>query len=54
MTFDFEQMVALADSGIIVAFVDGRGTGFKGRKYKTCISKNLGNIEVIDQIAAAK
>lgn len=44
----------LAQKGIIVACVDGRGTGFKGRDFKKVTQKELGKYEVEDQIAAAK
>jgi dipeptidyl-peptidase-4 len=44
----------LADSGYIVACVDGRGTGFKGREFKKVTYKELGKYEVADQIAVAK
>jgi len=44
----------LAQKGYIVACVDGRGTGFRGMKYKKVIYKNLGKYEIQDQIAVAK
>jgi len=44
----------LASEGYIVACVDGRGTGFKGRDFKKVTQKELGKFEVEDQIAAAK
>jgi dipeptidyl-peptidase-4 len=44
----------LAQKGYIVACVDGRGTGFKGAKFKKVTYKNLGKYEIEDQIAAAK
>ncbi len=40
--------------GFIIACVDGRGTGFKGRDFKKITQKELGKYEVEDQIAAAK
>ncbi|KAG2236310.1 hypothetical protein INT48_001374 [Thamnidium elegans] len=40
--------------GYIVVTVDGRGTGFKGRKYKVGIRGRLGELETIDQINAAR
>ncbi|OBZ88076.1 putative dipeptidyl-aminopeptidase B [Choanephora cucurbitarum] len=40
--------------GYIVVTVDGRGTGFKGRKYRSGVRKRLGELETIDQINAAK
>ncbi len=44
----------LAQQGYIVACVDGKGTGFKGAKFKKATQNDLGNLEVQDQIAAAK
>ncbi|WP_437369727.1 S9 family peptidase [Maribacter litoralis] len=44
----------LVAEGYIVACVDGRGTGFKGRDFKKVTQKELGKYEVEDQIAAAK
>ena len=38
----------------IVVIVDGRGTGFKGRKLRNPIRGNLGQHEVQDQVNAAK
>jgi dipeptidyl-peptidase-4 len=44
----------LTQQGYIVACVDGRGTGFKGADFKKCTQKDLGKLEVEDQIDAAK
>lgn len=44
----------LAQQGYIVVCVDGRGTGFKGAAFKKCTQGDLGNLEVQDQIFAAK
>ena len=44
----------LVQEGFIVACVDGRGTGLKGRDFKKVTQKELGKLEVADQIAAAK
>ena len=44
----------LTDQGYIVVCVDGRGTGFKGAKFKKVTYKELGKYEVIDQIESAK
>jgi len=44
----------LSQQGYIVACVDGRGTGFKGAEFKKVTYKDLGNLEVVDQIDAAK
>ncbi len=44
----------LANQGYIIACVDGRGTGFKGAKFKKSTYLNLVKYESLDQIAAAK
>ena len=44
----------LANDGYIVVCVDGRGTGYKGSKFKKVTYKELGKYEVEDQIAVAK
>ena len=44
----------LAQKGYIIACVDGRGTGFKGAKFKKVTYKELGKYEIEDQIEAAK
>ena len=44
----------LAQEGFIVACVDGRGTGLKGRDFKKMTQKELGKYEVEDQIAVAQ
>jgi len=44
----------LAQKGMIVVCIDGRGTGLKGRDFKKVTQKELGKFEVEDQIAAAK
>lgn len=44
----------LVSEGYIVACVDGRGTGFKGRDFKKVTYMNLVKYETEDQIAAAK
>ncbi|KAI8981579.1 dipeptidyl peptidase IV N-terminal region-domain-containing protein [Pilobolus umbonatus] len=38
----------------IIVTVDGRGTGFKGRKYRVGVKGRLGELETIDQINAAR
>jgi dipeptidyl aminopeptidase len=50
---DFQAYVA-ANLGYIVVTVDGRGTGWIGRKARTIIRGNLGYYEAYDQIATAK
>jgi dipeptidyl-peptidase-4 len=44
----------LAQQGYITVCVDGRGTGFKGAAFKKCTQKQMGKLEVEDQIDAAK
>lgn len=44
----------LAQEGIIVVCIDGRGTGLKGRDFKKVTQLELGKYEVEDQIAAAQ
>ncbi|MDP2685864.1 MAG: S9 family peptidase [Aequorivita sp.] len=51
---DFWHQMLANDQQIIIACVDGRGTGFKGRDFKKMTQKELGKYEVEDQIAAAK
>jgi len=43
----------LAQKGMIIVCVDGRGTGFKGADFKKVTYKELGKFEVEDQIDAA-
>ncbi|KAE9373345.1 putative dipeptidyl-aminopeptidase B [Stipitochalara longipes BDJ] len=52
-TVDFQAYIA-ANLGYIVVTVDGRGTGFIGRKARTIIRGNIGYYEAYDQIATAK
>lgn len=44
----------LAQKGMIIACVDGRGTGFKGSDFKKSTYLNLVKYETEDQIAVAK
>lgn len=44
----------MASKGYVIASVDGRGTGFKGRDFKKMTYLNLVKYETEDQIAAAK
>ncbi len=44
----------LTQKGYIVAVIDPRGTGGKGEKFKKMTYKQLGRLEVEDQIASAK
>ncbi|MDZ7847566.1 MAG: alpha/beta fold hydrolase [Owenweeksia sp.] len=44
----------LADQGYIIVSVDNRGTGARGRDFRTITYKELGKFETIDQIDAAR
>jgi dipeptidyl aminopeptidase len=50
---DFQSYIA-SSLGYIVVTVDGRGTGFIGRKARTIIRGNIGYYEARDQIETAK
>jgi dipeptidyl aminopeptidase/acylaminoacyl peptidase len=52
--YHYDVMNRVAMSGVIALIVDGRGTGFKGRKFRSAVSKRLGHFEALDQIAAAR
>ncbi|OJJ34044.1 hypothetical protein ASPWEDRAFT_52373 [Aspergillus wentii DTO 134E9] len=52
-TVDFQAYIA-SNLGYIVVTVDGRGTGFIGRKARTIVRDNLGYYEAMDQIETAK
>lgn len=52
-TVDFQAYVA-ATLGYIVVTVDGRGTGFIGRKARCIVRGNIGYYEATDQIETAK
>lgn len=49
----FNQVVA-SQLDAIVVIVDGRGTGFKGKEFRSIVRDNLGDVESTDQILAAK
>jgi len=52
---DFDTVLASdPDYPMIVVVVDGRGTGFKGRKFRVGVTKQLGLLEAEDQIKAAQ
>lgn len=44
----------LAQQGYVVFCVDNRGSGGKGKEFRTATYPNLGHLETIDQVAAAK
>jgi hypothetical protein len=50
---DWHQWLVTANDYVVVV-VDGRGTGYRGRKFRNPVKGNLGYWEVKDQIAAAK
>lgn len=52
-SFDWHHYLASVHQYVIVT-VDGRGTGFKGRKLRNPVKDKLGKYETLDQIAAAK
>ncbi|TDK46591.1 S9 family peptidase [Algoriphagus formosus] len=52
-TRDFWHQALVAE-GYIVACVDNRGTGARGRDFKHSTYANLGKLETIDQIEGAK
>lgn len=52
-TVDFQSYVA-SSLGYIVVTVDGRGTGFIGRKARCIVRDNIGYYESRDQIETAK
>ncbi|WP_289030264.1 S9 family peptidase [uncultured Algoriphagus sp.] len=52
-TRDFWHQALVAE-GYIVACVDNRGTGARGRDFKHATYANLGKLETIDQIEGAK
>ena len=45
---------ALAQHGYIVVCADGRGTGFRGERFKKSTYRRLGELEVEDQISFAR
>lgn len=52
LNFLWYQM--LTQNGYLIASVDGRGTGARGKEFKSLTYKNLGKWETNDQIEAAK
>jgi len=52
-TVDFQSFIA-SSLGYIVVTVDGRGTGYLGRKHRTIVRGNIGYWEAHDQIETAK
>ena len=52
--FNYIWFQMLAEQGYIVVSVDNRGTGARGRDFRTQTYKQLGKIETDDQMAAAR
>ena len=52
--FNYIWHQMLAQEGCIVVSVDNRGTGARGRDFRTATYANLGHLETLDQISAAK
>lgn len=44
----------LAQKGVVVFTMDGRGTGSRGKDWTRTVHRNLGHFETIDQISGAK
>lgn len=51
-SLDWED--ALVDLGYVVVCADGRGTGFRGEKFKKATYGRLGALEVEDQLSTAR
>jgi len=51
-TVDWETYFAM--KGYVVMCVDGRGTGARGKAFREIVYRNLGHVETLDQIAAAR
>ncbi|MBR4401965.1 MAG: S9 family peptidase [Flavobacteriales bacterium] len=47
-------MESLAKKGYIIYCVDGRGTGGRGARFEKQIYRRMGELELIDQVAAAR
>lgn len=52
--WSLDGLFYLASEGYIIASVDGRGTGFRSRKWAFSVYKDLGNLETTDQITGAR
>ncbi|KAJ3195547.1 hypothetical protein HK101_011837 [Irineochytrium annulatum] len=44
----------VASAGVVVATIDPRGTGFKGRAFRSSVSKKLGVVETADIVEATR
>ncbi|RKP14939.1 dipeptidyl peptidase IV N-terminal region-domain-containing protein, partial [Piptocephalis cylindrospora] len=53
--YDFhDALVSEMGTDFIVVTVDGRGTGFKGRAFRSLIRGRLGHYEVMDQVSGGR
>ncbi|MDE5842407.1 MAG: DPP IV N-terminal domain-containing protein, partial [Muribaculaceae bacterium] len=52
--WSMEGVFYIASQGYIVCAVDGRGTGNRSRQWAHAVYRDLGNLEVKDQLAGAK
>ncbi|OQV12471.1 Dipeptidyl peptidase 4 [Hypsibius exemplaris] len=50
---DIEELMASAHETVIVR-IDGRGSGFQGNKFKHYVNRNLGFLEIKDQLEVAR
>jgi len=50
---DWQSYLA-CEKKYITIVIDGRGTGYRGREFRNPIKDNLGRVEVLDQVAAAR
>ncbi len=53
-SFNYMWFQMLAQQGYIVACVDNRGTGGRGKAFRSVTYADLGKYETIDQVAAAR
>lgn len=53
-TYNFDWEHHLAANGILVACVDGRGTGARGEAFRKCTYLKMGLLESNDQVEAAQ
>ncbi|WNJ19855.1 S9 family peptidase [Pontibacter sp. G13] len=53
-SFNYMWFQMLAQQGYIVACVDNRGTGGRGRDFRASTYADLGNLETLDQVSAAQ
>lgn len=51
---DYFWFQMLAEKGYVVACVDNRGTFARGDEFATCTYKNMGHLELLDQVEVAK